>query len=259
MDDYTSGLPIRSEKDGLDERVHTKIVDFTDPDGVDKQVEVSEKLIHNRNFGKHPKGTKIEQQFSEEGFTNSRGDYDLTLNEKPSSVGLIAHVRNAALTAAHQVLRLTGVQSAVDTDVTALDVAMRDHEGTPFSSSNPLSVTLEESAGEEIHDYNESAVNVIKDGNDVHTYTVPVDKTLLLAQVLCSTSGRGKFQIEVGDSGAEVSKGVRFTSTSMQDSDWSLKREIKLTAGQVVKVTRYNRDNQPMGLYTTIVGVLNNA
>lgn len=256
MSDYKSGQPIRSEKDGLDERVHTKMVDYNDPDGVDKQVEVSEKLAHVRNFGKHPKGTKVELKLSEEGNVNGRGDYDVTTNEDPASAGLIAHERNVAKTDAHQVKRVSAIDSTADTDVTALDVAIRDESGNPYTTENPMPVSVEESEGEEIHEYDASATPVVKDATDVHTYTVPVGKTLLLEQVLCSASGRSKFEIAVGADAAEVTKGVRFGSTSMQDSDWTLSRTLKVPAGHNVKVTRTNRDNQPMDLYTTIVGVL---
>ena len=259
MSDYKSGQPIRSEKDGLDERVHIKFVDFTDPDGIDKQVEVSEKLAHVRTFGKHPKGTKVELKLSEEGNANTRGDYDITTNEDPASVGLIAHERNVAKADEHQTKRVSAVDSTDNTDVTALDVAIRDEQGNPFTVDNPLPVEVAESAGDEIHDYNESAVDVVKDGTDTHIYVVPVGKTLLLEQVLCSGSGRAKFEIAVGADTAEATRGVRFASSSMQDSDWNLQRTIKVVAGDQVLITRTNRDNQPQALYTTIIGVLKDA
>lgn len=259
MDDYKSGLPIRTEADGTDERVHVKLVNHTDPDAAGNKVRVSEELVHIRNFGQHPKGTKVEQQFSEEGFTNGRGDYDAITNEKPNSVGLVAHVRNSALTLVHQVMRLTAIKSTKNPEVTALDVAIRDEQGNPYSANNPMPVAFEESEGSEVHDYNESATNVVKDASDEHLFTVPADKVFLLDQIMCSCSGRSKFLIEVGDVGTEISKGVRFTSSSSNDSDWAPKRTLSLTAGQVVRVTRLNRDNQPLGLYSTIVGVLKDA
>jgi len=256
MSDYKSGQPIRSEKDGLDERVHVKLVDYTAPDGVDNQVQISEKLVHVRVFGEDEGNVKRQVKLSESGNVALDGDYDVANNTNPSTVGLMAHDRNAAKDATHQNKRVSAVDSSVDSDVTALDVGIRDEQGNPFTVDNPLPIEIAESAGEEIHDYNASATDVVKDATDTHTYTVPVGKTLLLEQVLCSGSGRAKFEIAVGAAAAEVTKGVRFVSSSNNDSDLTLKRTIKVAAGENVLITRLNRDNQPQALYTTIVGVL---
>lgn len=256
MSDYKSGQPIRSEKDGLDERVHIKMVDYSDPDGVDKQVEVSEKLAHVRVFGEDAAGTKRQVKLSESGNVALDGDYDAATNTNPTSAGLIAHDRNAAKDETHQNKRVSAVDSTVDTDVTALDVGIRDEQGNPFTTDNPLPIEIAESAGDEVHDYNESAVDVAKDATDTHTYVVPAGKVFLLEQVLCSASGRAKFEIATGAVASEVTAGVRFVSASNHDSDWNLRRTLKLAAGEQVLITRINRDNQPQALYTTIVGVL---
>ena len=250
VDEKTS-LPIRTEADGLDERVHVKIVDFTDPGGVDKQVQVSENLVHNRNFGHDPAGVKVQMRLSQEGYVNGDGDYDAANNTRPNSSGLIAHDRNAVKTNSHLNKRISAVDSSVD-----VDVAIRDEVGNPYTADNPMPVSVEESEGEEIHDENASAVAIAKDASDSHVYTVPALKVFLLDQVMCSSSGRTKFEILTGASGLEVRSFVRFGSSSDNNPDGKLKRQIKVVAGDVVRVTRTNRDNQSMTLYSTIVGVL---
>lgn len=254
MSDYKSGQPIRSEADGLDERVHVKLVDGAAPGGVDRQAEISEKLVHVRVFGKDVAGTKTQITLSEEGKVNSDGVYDGTTNTEPSANGLIAHARNASKDETHQTKRVSAIDNGT---VTALDVAIRDASGAPFSITNPLPVSIEESAGEEIFEFDQSATPVAKDATDTHSYTVPVGKTLLLSQVLCSASGRAKFEIAVGAASSEVTKGVRFTTASNGDSDWTLNtKPLKVVAGDNVLITRTNRDNQAQDLYTTIVGIL---
>ena len=44
MADYDSGLPIRSEADGTDERVQVKIVDKTNPDTQQATVDTDDNL-----------------------------------------------------------------------------------------------------------------------------------------------------------------------------------------------------------------------
>lgn len=140
MADLDSGLPIRSEADGVDERVLTKIQDGADPGGVDKTAEVSEKLIHTRVHGENPSGTKTQLKLSETGALNTQGDYDASTNTKPSSSGLIAHDRNASVDETHQNKRVTAVAGADDT--VCLDVAIRDESGASFSTANPLPVYI---------------------------------------------------------------------------------------------------------------------
>jgi len=102
--DYDSGLPIRSESDGADERVHCKWVDYTDPGGTDKQVQVSNKNAH----------------------MVAHGVYNVTTNPDPSTMSVIGHVRNATPDATHQTVRWTGAAPSSDnidpTTVRAMDV-----------------------------------------------------------------------------------------------------------------------------------------
>jgi len=242
----------RVENQSLD----VKIVDSVDPNNLTKKTQVSENLIHNRNFGKHPKGTKVEQQFSEEGFTNGRGDYNATTNEKPNSGGLIAHIRNVSLTLVHQVMRVTAIKSG---DVTALDVAIRDESGNPYTGNNPFPVTLAESEDDEILEALISPTPVDKNEEDIHEYIVPVGKIFLLEQVLCSSSGQSRFIIEAGAVGSEDFITARYGTAENLNPDVSFVRAKKLTAGHKVKITRTNKDSHPMDLVSTIIGLLKNV
>ena len=53
MSDYKSGLPVRSEADGTDERLQTKIVDATSPDTQQMEVD-SDNNAHVEVHGNNP-------------------------------------------------------------------------------------------------------------------------------------------------------------------------------------------------------------
>ena len=265
MADIDSQLPIRSVADGTDERVHVKIVDYADPSGVDKQVQVSEKKIHNRNFNKDSDGNDQEVLVSQEGHTLTNGDYDATNNKRPSSNGLILHDRkNTAEVPAEadQNKRPTAVayDNGVDETVVCLDISLHDEIGEPYSVTNPLPVSLEQSEGEEINEHFESATPVTKNNSDDQTYTVTAGKEFQLEQFGVSASGlcKGELFIETGvGTGVFTSKGVLFNSTAMPNAERRLARPIKVAAGVIVKIERTNYDNQAQGLYSFISGLEN--
>ena len=75
MADYDSGLPIRSEADGTDERVHVKIVDGATPSQmatVDTDLNVKVGVYGDRADD----GADVALLLSEEGRANGRGDYE---------------------------------------------------------------------------------------------------------------------------------------------------------------------------------------
>ena len=88
-----SGLPVRSYQDTVDERVLTKIQDGDSPGAAGSTTQVSEKKLHVRNHSKDSDGTDREQLLSQEGHSLTNGDYDGTLNKRPSSQGQILHDR----------------------------------------------------------------------------------------------------------------------------------------------------------------------
>lgn len=261
--DIDSQLPVRSVQDA-DERVLVKIQDGQDPSGVDKTMEVSEKKAHVRNFSKDSDGNDQQVLLSQEGHTQSNGDYDATTNKRPSSQGLIAHDRAAAAanpTEASQNMRPTAVayDDGVKT-VHALDVALRDEDGIPYSKSNPMPVALEESEGDEIHEHLESAAAIVKNNSDEHVYTVTALKELLLEQWGISASGymKGELFVETGvGTDTFVSKGVLFNSTAMPNASMTVKRHIRVLAGVKVKIVRTNLDNQSQAMYSFLNGLEN--
>jgi len=114
MSDINSSLPIFSEIDGLDARVHTKIVDYTDPSGVDKQVAVGDTLLHVKSHGALTGGGFGALQLSETGSVIHKGVYNGTTNTIPSNTGLIGHARAATPGDSDQTIRLTAGNPSAD-------------------------------------------------------------------------------------------------------------------------------------------------
>jgi hypothetical protein len=262
--DIDSSLPIRSVADGNDERVHVKIVDYTDPSGVDKQVQISEKKVHVRNFSKDSDGNDQEVLLSQEGHIVTNGDYDATSNKRPSSSAAILHDRTATTvqpTEAEQNFRPTGV--SYDDGVAVVnsaDVALHDESGVPYSKSNPLPVSIEESEGDEIHVSKETASKITKNNSEDHVYTSVAPVEFELEQWGISASGymKGELFIETGvGTDTFISKGVLFNSTAMPNANLELKRAIKIATGVKVKIVMTNLDNQSQALYSFMNGLSN--
>lgn len=260
--DHKSSLPIRSEADGADERVHVKLVDYSDPSGVEKQVEVSEKLVHVRVFGHDKAGDKQQVKLSESGNVALDGDYTATTNTNPSSVAQILHDRKGtgeSPAREDQNVRPTGVKHDDGTKtIVAADVALHDEDGVPFSEDNPLPVSFAESEGTEVHDFFASAAAVVKDGTDTHNYVVPAGKIFLFEQVIMDSSIQHKIDVAYGAVGAEVRHFTKF-GTKSKDASFTLSRAVKLAAGEKIVITRKNEDQTSGTLYSTIVGLLKNA
>ena len=263
MPDIEKGLPVRTEDD-LQQKVQVKIVDFTDPNGADKQTEVSEKLVHIREFAADSDGTKVQKLLSQEGHSLTNGDYDAATNKRPSSQGTILHDRVASPSEADQNFRPTGIASIVD-DAKCADVAIRDEQGNPYTANNPLPVTLEESEGEETIDFKEDVVAA--DGSSTHTYTVADGKVFLMDQLICRASGRCKSIIEVGDGAVSEVFAVKAVGFQSEDqskgADIEFSRSLKVVGtanGTTIRITKENRDDDDsQSIYTTIVGLLKDA
>jgi hypothetical protein len=248
MADYDSGLPIRTEADGTDERVHVKIVDGTNP-SVNQTTVDSDKNLHVELHGDDEGAVDRVVALSEKGNIALDGVEDGTTNTNPSSSALIAHDRNGASTdRTHQDKRVTAVIGEDNT--ISLDIALHDENGQNYDADNPLPVTLEESEGDEICDYQTSS-SVAKNSAATHDYTVTATKTLIGDS--CWISGSGKFKVEVTVDGA--TKFVGFNSTANPNVEIDFKKRVKVVAGDVVSIIITNRDNQPQDLYSTLLGV----
>lgn len=252
MSDYASGLPIRSEADGTDERVHVKVVDKTNP-GTQQMTVDTDSNAHVEIHGNDPAGVDRVVRTSELGALTPDGMYNATDNTKPGNVGVIVHTRNATPGDAHQDLRQTGIKNG---SVQAADVAIRDEDGVPFSASNPLPVTSVDSEGTEVNDYNTAAA-LAAAGTSNHDYTVTALKTLKLSGVKASASAKLKIEIQV-ESGVATNtfatRFVGFNSTANPNIFLRIHENITVAAGVRVRVIRKNLDNQAQDVYSTIEG-----
>lgn len=256
MADIKKGLPVRTEEDS-DKKVQVKIHDYADPDGSDKQLEVSEKLAHVRVFGEDPANAKKQLKLSESGNVALDGDYDASNNSNPSSAAPILHDRVAAPDKTDQNFRPTGVQGTVDNTVHAADVSLHDQNGNPYTISNPLPVFPAESPGDEIEDYQTTAA--VADGVTTnHDYTVTALKTFLGCSVLIAASSRVKFEIKMetaAASGVFNTKYVGFTTEDNPTYQLDLCKIAKQVAGAKVRIAITNRDNQAQDVYSTLLGI----
>lgn len=256
MSDYNSGMPVRSESDGVDEKVVVKIVDGSVGGSNQMQID-ADKNAHVEMHGNKPDGTTdVVQQLSEEGRSNGRGDYNASTNTKPASAAQILHARTASPAEADQTFRPTGVASSVD-NAKCADVAMRDEAGNPFTVDNPLPVTFVDSEGAEVNDYATSSA-VAAGATVTHDYTVTAALRLKLSQIIAAGSGKIKVILAI-ESGVATGiftaiKFVGFNSTSNPQVIIPVNENITVAAGIRVRVSIINRDLQPQDVYSTICG-----
>ena len=139
-----------------------------------------------------------------------------------------------------------------------LPVRLHDEDNLPYTSNNPVPVTIEESEGDEIHDYKQDD-DVLKNGGTAnHDYTVSAGKEFLISKLLFAGSGRMKVELQIEDgvaAGTFTSKAVGFSSTAKLSDELSLEKTLKVQAGVIVRVIKSNLDNNDQNLYTTIIGV----
>lgn len=251
MSDYNSSLPIRSQADGTDERVHVKIVDGTTP--AQRATVDTDGNVHIEVHGNDPATADRVLRLSELGAVTPDGVYDVTNNTKPGNVGLITSTRAASPDDTTQTQRLTSVTNSTKR---LLDVSIHDENGDVFSETNPLPVIVTESEGTRVNNYKD-ATAVAAAGTDDHDYTVTALKTFYLTQVEASASGKAKIEIKTetaASSGIFTSWFVQFNSTASTNMSIVLKEPIAVVAGAKVRVTMTNRDNQSQDLYSTICG-----
>lgn len=253
MSDYDSSLPIRSEADGADERVQVKIVDSSNPDTQQATVDTDNNLhveIHGNDEGNVDRVVAL----SEKGNVSLDGDYDVSNNTNPSSAALIAHDRSATHDRTTQNQRPTAV--AGESDSVCLDISLHDEAGQAYDADNPLPVSIEESEGDEVFDYNTSS-SVASDATVNHDYTVSASRTFIGDSFWVSGSGKIKveLQIETGvGAGTFDTVLTGFNSTANPNVDMDLKKRIKVATGIIIRLVITNRDNQPQDLYSSLIG-----
>lgn len=251
MSDKDTSLPVRTQADGTDERLHVKIVDGTSP-SVNQTTVDGDKNLHVEIHGNEPvaQADKV-IRVSNLGAITPDGVYDATDNTKPGNSGLIAHTRSASPGDATQTERISSVTYATD-NVKALDVALHDENGAPYTVLNPLpTVVVETEGGTEVQDHKASATPLAVNGVENHDYTVTTGKTLKLYQIMASASGKIKVEVLVD----AVVKATYFNSTATPNVESTFKIPFSVAAGLVVRIAITNRDNQPMDVYSTIIGI----
>lgn len=252
MADYNSGLPIRSQADGTDERVHVKIRDSVNP-ALGAEVD-SDRNLHVELHGNDPAGTDRTVRTSEQGALTPDGVYNVTTNTKPGNVGIITHTRSATPGDTTQNKRPTSVTGSANRE--AIDVALSDENGVPFSVTNPLPTTIVDSEGTEINNFN-TVANVAAGATSNHDYTVTVATTFRLSQIHASASAKLKVEVQI-ETGVATNvfntRFVQFNSTSDPNIEINIKEVIAIAAGVRVRIIRTNRDNQPQDVYSTICG-----
>lgn len=252
MADYDSSLPVRSQADGSDERLHVKVVDGTNP-AVNQMSVDADKNAHVEMHGDDPAAVDRVLRLSEAGALTPDGVYDASLNTKPGNIGLVAAQRAASPADADQIKRLTAISNG---SVHALDISLHDEAGAAYSDTNPLPVKVSQSEGSKVCDP-KAATAVVANASDSHDYTVTAAKTLILTQIEASASGKAKLELKIetaAASGTFVTKVVMFNSTADCNMQLKFQDAIEVPAGAKVRVTMTNKDNQPQDLYSTIIG-----
>lgn len=252
MADYNSGLPIRSEADGTDERVHTKICDGATPS---QMASVDTDLnLHVEMHGNDPTAADKVLLLSELGSANIDGLYDVANNTNPSNIGLMGHVRAASPADTDQTERLTAIANG---SVHALDVSIHDEAGAAYSDSNPLPVYIAADPGTEVHNY-DIQVNLAAAGTDNHNYAVPAN-SFELHKVWASASGKLKIEILWSSDNVTytpIAIGYNSTANPNIDLDFRIPYTLAGSATSFIRVIRTNKDNQQMDVQSTIIGLI---
>jgi hypothetical protein len=252
MSDYNSGLPVRSEADGVDEKVIVKITDGQ-MGGTNQMTVDSDQNAHVEIHGNDPAGTDRVVRTSELGALTPDGVYDVSNNSKPGNSGLIASSRTLTPDDTTQTERITSIANDIKR---LLDVSIHDEDGNAFSASNPLPVTSVDSEGTEVNNFLKSTA-VAAAASVNHDYTVTAAMTLKLSQIWASASGKMKIEVQIetaAASGTFVTRFVGFNSTANPNVDLMVKENIAVVTGAKVRVIRTNLDNQAQDLYSTISG-----
>lgn len=253
MADYDSGLPIRSEVDGADERVHVKIVDGTTSPAINQTKVDDDNNLHVEIHGNDPAGADKVIRVSEgTGAITPDGVYDGISNTSPGNIGLISSERATNPGDSTQKFRLTGVQGTVNDEVHALDVALHDEAGNPYSDTNPLPVAvLNDETGDEIKIFSQSLADLARHASETQDYTVSALKVLRLNKVMASASGKVKVELKLA--GATVA--VKFNSTAEPNVEFSFNKPLSVAAAAKVEVVFTNLDYQAFACYSTILGL----
>lgn len=153
--------------------------------------------------------------------------------------------------------------NSITVDATALDIRslvaatdsvaawLKDATGAAFSNSNPLPVTITDAVAgaTEVLDFKQASA-VAANASDTHTYTVTAGKSLKLAKIQATASGKIKVEIKFG----ATLKVVLFNSTAETNVEYEFKAPEAHAAGTTINVVITNLDKAAMDLYSTVEG-----
>ncbi len=255
MADQATSLPIRSEADGTDERVQTKIVDSSNPDTQQMEVDTDNNAHVEVHGNRADDAADVALLLSEEGRANGRGDYEVDDNSEPNTSGLIAHTRSATHDDTQLLQRPTAVPG--ESDSICLDISLHDQSGNAYDENNPLFVVAGDDPATEVLDY-DTAAAIAKNASDNHDYTVTAATTFKGTRIWATASGKMKIEIQLetaAASGVFNTVYVGFNSTANPNIDIQLDKIPQQVAGAIVRIIRTNLDNQAQDLYSTIAGL----
>lgn len=246
MSDYNSSLPVRTEAAG---DVDIFISDATTPA---QKLKVNADGSIDTNFAT---GSKV---------IITDGTDDLEVNADGSVNAVVSATDLDIRDLAFATDKVDASGSDVTATVSATDLDIRDLDHTQDnvaiqSGGNELAINADGSInvivdsdvkGDEVVDFNSSA-SVAKDASVNHDYAVSALKTFIGEELF--VSGSGKLKAELLFNG--VLLWVGFNSTANPNIRIPLSRMPKASAGQTVRVTLTNRDNQAQDLYSTLTGV----
>lgn len=259
MADYNSSLPVRTQSDGTDERLHVKIVDGTNP-AVNQATVDADKNLHVEIHGNNPAAGDETLRLSEQGAITPDGVYDVANNTVPGNIGVIGHTRAVGPAGTDQVERITAKQGTVDTTVHAMDVSLHDENGNAYTTTNPLPVvSQEDEGGTDIHFY--EAVTALAAGATTLIteldYLVTNGTTLRLRKLVASGSGKIKVDFLYGVPATPTVLATFFNSTAEPNIDHDLSMQTLEVTGDgtnkiIARIT--NRDNQAQDVYFSFYG-----
>lgn len=159
------------------------------------------------------------------------------------------------------------------TNSSAVKAQLQDDNGTAITlgqkvmaSSIPVVISSDQSPipvsfsvdnnGTEVNSYN-TASAVAGGATSNHDYTVTALKTLLLTQIVATSSGKAKIEVQVETgvaSGVFNTRFVQFNSTANPNMIIELKSVISVAAGVRVRVIRTNKEILAQDVYSTISG-----
>lgn len=261
--DNIGGTPVRSEIDGLDQRVHVKIVGNAAGTGTATQ-QMAVDTNQNAQVKVHGTGPDAADhtlQTSETGEIRLNGVYNASTNTKPSTANSLAHTRAAAPADAQAGLRVTAIQN-VSAQSICMDVSMHDETGAPYTPANPFPVSIEDSKGTLVNSYTESdgGGTGIASGASVNVdLSVIAGKTLNVHQIIAGGADRIKVEAQFSTDGTTfTSFFVGFTTAAcpVLSVPFTFPPQVVGSATTKCRLILTNKGLQAESIYSNVIGDL---